>query len=113
MLLVDQEKACVVHPHILYSRSLELELLAGVRCMDITIELTFQAFDCLAEHMPRDSSIYTTCHNLRLIFTPDGQPRLELRCSEKEVEPLLGVGKQYCPDAFQQIEEAMRKAWQN
>jgi hypothetical protein len=78
--------------------------------MDVTIEFMPQAFDCLADHMPKGSNIYTACRSVRMIFAPDGRPRLEMRCDESQVDVLLGIAKQHCPDAVQQIEDALIKS---
>jgi hypothetical protein len=78
--------------------------------MYVTIEFRLETFDCLADHMPKGSNIYTTCRNFRMIFGPNGKPRLEMRCDESQVDVLLEIAKQHCPDAAQQIEDALVKA---
>jgi hypothetical protein len=78
--------------------------------MDVTIEFTTEAFDCLADHMPKGSNIYTACRAVRMIFDRDGRRRLEMRCDESQVDVLLGIAKQHCPDAAQQIEDALMKS---
>jgi hypothetical protein len=36
--------------------------------MEVTIELTLEAFDCPADHMPKRSNIYTVCRAVRMIL---------------------------------------------
>jgi hypothetical protein len=78
--------------------------------MDVTIEFTLEAFDCVADHMPKGSNIYTACRSVKMIFGTDGRPRLEMRCDESQVDILLEIAKQHCPDAAQQIEDALVKS---
>jgi hypothetical protein len=78
--------------------------------MEVTIEFTLEAFDCPADHMPKRSHIYTACRAVRMILARTDGQGLEMRCDESQVDVLLGIAKQHCPDAVQQIEEALAKS---
>jgi hypothetical protein len=78
--------------------------------MTVRIALQLEAFDCLASYMPKGSNIYTACRNFKMIFGPDGRPSVEMRCDETQLDVLLGIAKQHCPDAVQQIQEALIKS---
>lgn len=80
--------------------------------MKTGIELTPDAFNCLVEQLPKGSTIHTACHHVEIIHIPDEPPKFVLKCTDEEIQALLEIAKEHCPEAVRQIEDGLLKSAQ-
>jgi hypothetical protein len=80
--------------------------------MKTGIELTPDAFNCLAAKLPKGSTIHMACRHVEIIHVPDEPVKFVLKCTDEEIQALLKVAKEHCPEAVRQIEDGLLKSAQ-
>lgn len=81
-----------------------------ILAMEITIELTAEAFDHIVPHVPKESSLYSAVRGAEVIVSDS--PKFLIPCDQAALQTLFEITKEYCPDTVHQIEDQVLKSAQ-